>query len=198
MSINQGLSGSVREPTIALMKTILWATLSANGNYARTSERHPPKPQALGDFAKETAAHGNFIVGRTTFEEFQANAQRRPSGPPPKCDIVVVSKSLVLPAGAPAQRAADPQAALALLSTKGHATAVVVGGEHLHNAFLAADLVDELVLLITPWFEDEGLKLILPKGERRETKLIEHASLGGGVIKLRYALGPKDGWCSPS
>jgi hypothetical protein len=70
------------------MKTILWATLSANGNYARRSPRHPPKQEALADFAAETGAYGNFIVGRKTFEELQANAERRPSAPMPQTDIV--------------------------------------------------------------------------------------------------------------
>ncbi len=176
------------------MKTTLWATLSANGNYARTSPRHPPKQEALADFAKETGAYGNFIVGRKTFEEFQANAQRRPSGPMPKTDIVVVSSTLALPPGAPAHVATEPKAALALLSERGHATAVVVGGERLHNAFLAAGLVDELVLVITPWLEDEGFKLLLPRGERRDATLVEHTALGGGLVKLRYALGPSDTW----
>ena len=54
------------------MKTILWATLSANGNYARASAEHPPKPEATADFAEHALAHGNFIVGRRTFEAVQA------------------------------------------------------------------------------------------------------------------------------
>jgi hypothetical protein len=32
------------------MKTILWAALTANGNYAQSSPEHPPKKEALDDF----------------------------------------------------------------------------------------------------------------------------------------------------
>ena len=61
------------------MKTILWATLSANGNYAKASAEHPPKPEALADFAAQARRAGNFIAGRNTFQNFQADASRRPS-----------------------------------------------------------------------------------------------------------------------
>ena len=50
------------------MKTILWATLSANGNYAQSSPENPPKKEAFDDFVKQARAAGNLIVGRRTFE----------------------------------------------------------------------------------------------------------------------------------
>ena len=56
------------------------------------------------------------------------------------------------------------------------------------NAFLAADLVDELVLDVAPALEDEGFKLILPKGRHRPLALLETKPLGGGVVQLRYDL----------
>ncbi|WP_394831012.1 dihydrofolate reductase family protein [Pendulispora rubella] len=177
------------------MKTILWAALSANGNYARSSQRHPPKPEATADFAAHAREHGNFIVGRQTFLEFQENASRRPqSASMDGIDIVVVSSTLALPPGAPAQTAPDARAALALLRGRGHQTALVVGGERTHNAFLSAGLVDEVIVVVTPSFEDEGRKITLSRGERREATLIEHTSLGGGLIRLRYALGSVDTW----
>ncbi|MGZ5968773.1 MAG: dihydrofolate reductase family protein [Polyangiales bacterium] len=172
------------------MRTILWATLSANGNYARSTPRNPPKQEALADFAELTRTHGNFVVGRRTFEEFQARA----GAPMAKTDIVVVSTTLTIPAGAPATSAKDPRAALAVVRERGHETAVVVGGERLHNACLAEGLVDELVLVIAPSFEDEGLKIVLPRGQRRDAELLESKALGGGVMRLRYALGKADAW----
>ncbi|MBP1082398.1 MULTISPECIES: hypothetical protein [Bacillus] len=53
------------------MKTILWATLTANGNYAQSSPENPPKKEVLDDFATQAKAVGNFIVGRRTFEGVQ-------------------------------------------------------------------------------------------------------------------------------
>lgn len=55
------------------MKTILWATLTGNGNYAQSSPENPPKKEALGDFAAHAQAAGNFIVGRRTFEGMLAS-----------------------------------------------------------------------------------------------------------------------------
>jgi len=177
------------------MKTILWATLSANGNYARSSQRHAPKPEATADFAAQARKYGNFVVGRQTFVEFQENASRRPQNASlDGIDVVVVSSTLSLPPGAPARTAADPRAALALLRERGHQAALVVGGERTHNAFLAAGLVDEVIVVVTPSLEDEGRKIVLPRGERRDVTLLEHEPLGGGLIRLRYALGPAEGW----
>jgi dihydrofolate reductase len=170
------------------MKVTLWATLTANGNYARSTKEHPPKPQALADFAEQVAAQRNFIVGKRTFQEFQAQPPRSDSSAGAvfaSADIVVVSSDGTVPAPAVA---ASPAAALAHLKQRGHERALLAGGERLHNAFLAADLVDELVLNIAPGLEDNGLKLVLPQGRYRELTLLGSRELGGGVVQLRYAL----------
>lgn len=170
------------------MKVTLWATITANGNYARSTQAHPPKPQALADFAEQVAAHGNFIVGKRTFQEFQAQPQRSDGSAGAvfaAADIVVISSAASFPAPTIAR---SPEAALAHLRQRGHERALLAGGERLHNAFLAADLVDELLLNIAPGFEDDGLKLVLPQGRYRELGLLGCRELGGGVVQLRYAL----------
>jgi dihydrofolate reductase len=170
------------------MKTILWATLTANGNYARSTPAHPPKPPALADFAAQVAEAGNFIVGRQTFQEFQSQPQRSASDAGEvfaKADLVVVSRSLEAPG---LQLARSPQAALARLRARGHRTALVAGGEQLHNAFLASGLVDELVLNVAPTLEDDGLRLHLPLGGHAELRLLASRDLGEGVLQLRYAM----------
>lgn len=166
----------------------LWATLTANGNYARSTPQHPPQPRALADFAEQVAAHRNFIVGKRTFQEFRAQPQRSDGGASgvfASADIVVVSSASDVPAPAVAP---SPEAALAHLRERGHERALLAGGERLHNAFLAADLVDELVLNVAPGLEDAGLKLELPPGRYRELSLLGSRELGGGVVQLRYAL----------
>jgi dihydrofolate reductase len=162
------------------MKTTLWATLSANGNYARSTAEHPPKPEALGDFAAHVQKTGCFIVGRRTFEGFRAG--NGPSLGP--IDIVVVTRSEI-----PSVRCArTPREALDQLAKLGHTAAVIAGGESLHNACLADDLVDELVFNVAPALEDEGLKVVLPKGGHRDVRLLGVSELGSGVVQLRYAL----------
>lgn len=166
------------------MKTILWATLTANGNYQRNDPQHPPRPEALADFAAHVATTGNFIVGRKTFEGFAAGQPAPAGSPMARATIVVVSSKA--PPGLPA--APGPREALALVRERGFANALLAGGETLHNAFLAADLVDELVLNIAPVLEDDGFKLVLPKGAHRTIALVETKPLGGGVVQLRYDL----------
>lgn len=170
------------------MKTILWATLTANGNYARSTPAHPPKPQALADFAAQVAAYGNFIVGRRTFQEFQAQPQRSDANAGStfaKAEVIVVSGSLQVPGGT---CVTTPEAALARLREGGHERALIAGGERLHNAFLAADLVDELIVNVAPTLEGAGLRILLPEGQHRELTLLTSKALGGGVLQMHYAL----------
>jgi dihydrofolate reductase len=165
------------------MKTILWATLSANGNYAQATPDNPPRPEALRDFAAQATACGNFIVGRKTFEGFAAN------GPNPTfegIDIVVVSSQPVLVPGV--TWAAKPSQALRHMEDRGHKTALLSGGAGLHNSFLASGLVDEAVLNIAPFLEGKGLSIHLAPGSHRNVTLLAVEELGAGVTQLRYSL----------
>ena len=167
------------------MKTILWATLTANGNYAQSSPEHPPKMEALGDFAAQARATGNFIVGRRTFEGMQASG----GNPFGEVDIVVVSQSVKDIPGVKVVE--SPQEALNYLQEKGHTTALLSGGADLHNAFLGQRLVNEVIFNVAPVMEGKGLNLLLDQDhyQYRDVQLLDCKPLGGGVIQLRYALG---------
>ncbi|WP_261304314.1 dihydrofolate reductase family protein [Paenibacillus andongensis] len=166
------------------MKTILWATLAANGNYAQSSPENPPKKEALDDFTKHATAAGNFIVGRRTFEAMKGNG----GGPFADIDIVVVSKSAIEIPGITVAR--SPQEALDLLQQKGHQTALIAGGADLHNAFLSLGLVDELIFNVAPVLEGKGLNLLIDQHDYRykHVELLDSKSLGSGVIQLHYAV----------
>lgn len=165
------------------MKVTLWATLSANGNYARGTPENPPRAEALADFRQEALAHGNFIVGRKTFEGFAAR------GPNPDfrdLDIVVVSRRDTPMTGV--LSATSPRAALALLAARSHGKALISGGETLHNAFLAEGLVDEMIVNIAPVLEGGGLNIHLPAGKHLPTHLVSSRQMEGGLFQLRYRL----------
>jgi dihydrofolate reductase len=171
------------------LKTIIWATLTANGNYAQASAAHPPKRAALEDFAAHAKQVGNFVVGRRTFEAFQSDPRRKVEDAEQAfagIEIVVVSAHK--PDFPGVTRAAAPADALALLERQGYGTALVAGGETLINAFLAQGLVDEFVFNIAPALESNALRLLLPKDHYEELTLLELRDLGGGVAQLRYAL----------
>jgi dihydrofolate reductase len=167
------------------MKTILWATLTANGNYAQSSPEHPPKMEALDDFATQAKTAGNFIVGRRTFEILQAGG----GGALADIDIVVVSKSVKEIPGV--KLVGSPQEALNYLQEKGHKTALLAGGAALHNAFLDQGFVDEVIFNIAPVLEGKGLNLLLDQAhyQYKDVELLDFKSLGGGVVQLRYAVG---------
>jgi dihydrofolate reductase len=167
------------------MKTILWAAMTANGNYAQSSPEHPPKKEALDDFAAQAKAAGNFIVGRQTFEGMRASGG---GGAFADIDIVVVSKSAKEIPGTTV--VGSPQEALNYLQEKGYQTALLSGGADLHNAFLGEGLVDEAIFNVVPVLEGKGLNLLLDKGQyqHKDVQLLDFKSLGGGVIQLHYAV----------
>jgi dihydrofolate reductase len=167
------------------MKTILWATLSANGNYAQSSPENPPKKEALGDFANHAKAAGNFIVGRRTFEGMRASG----GGGFADIDIIVVSNSVRDIPGIKFVK--SPQEAINYLQEKGHQTALLAGGADLHNAFLDQGLVNELIFNIAPVLEGKGLNLLLDKDhyQYKDVQLLDFKSLGGGVFQLHYSVG---------
>lgn len=167
------------------MKTVLWAALTANGNYAQSSPEHPSKPEAFNDFVAQAKAAGNFIVGRKTFENVQAGGNANVF---PTIDIVVLSSSVKDIPGV--KVVGTPQEALDYLQARGHTTALLSAGADLHNAFLSQGLVDELIIVINPVLEGKGLNILLDKDhyQFKDVQLLDFKSLGGGVVQLHYAI----------
>lgn len=167
------------------MKTILWATLTANGNYAQSGPENPPRKEALDDFFTHAKAAGNFIVGRRTFEGMRGSGG---PGPFADIDIVVVSKSATEIPGVKVVR--SPEEALDYLQEKGHQTALISGGADVHNSFLGQGLVDEVIFNVAPILEGRGLNLLIDKDNYRfkQVQLLDCRPLGSGVVQLRYAI----------
>ncbi|MFS0725105.1 dihydrofolate reductase family protein [Paenibacillus sp. 1P07SE] len=167
------------------MKNILWATLTANGNYAQSSPDNPPRKEALEDFFATAKMAGNFIVGRRTFEGMRGNGG---PGPFADIDIVVVSKSATDIPGVKVAR--SPEEATDYLEERGHQTALISGGADIHNSFLGQGLVDELIFNVAPILEGSGLNLLLDKDNYcfKNVQLLECKPLGSGVVQLRYAV----------
>jgi dihydrofolate reductase len=168
------------------MKTILWATLTANGNYAQSSPENPPKKEAFEDFVAQVKATGNFIVGRRTFEGMRGNGNG--GGPFAEVDIVVVSKNAADIPGV--KVASSPQEALNYLLQKSHQTALIAGGAEIHNSFLSYGLVDEVIFNVAPVMEGKGLNLLIDKEnyQYKPVQFLDCKPLGSGVIQLRYAI----------
>ena len=76
------------------MKTILWATLTANGNYAQSGPENPPKKEALEDFTAHAKAAG---IGRRSFEGMRGMVAVD-AAEIPGVTVEIAPGSLILPA----------------------------------------------------------------------------------------------------
>lgn len=166
------------------MKTILWATLVANGNFAQISAENPSHRAAFGDFLARARATGNCIVGRKTFEELAASG----GGSMDDIDMVLVSQTIQEIPGVKVVR--SPQEALTYLQARGYTTVLLAGGATLHNAFLGQGLVDELIFNVVPALEGKGLNLLLDpdRYQYQEATLLGFQSLGNDIVQLHYAV----------
>jgi dihydrofolate reductase len=100
-------------------------------------------------------------------------------------DKVVYSTTLAEPAGPRTriERAFDPEAVRAM---KEQATAdLSVGGPHLAAQALAAGLVDDLHLFLSPVVVGGGTRA-LPEGLRMGLELLAERRFGNGVVHLHY------------
>lgn len=164
------------------MNIILWATLTANGNYARSDEDHPPFQSALADFSKQAKSAGAFIVGRSTFEGFRASGAQMDPG----IQIVVLTSHKLDMPGITSVK--SPEQAITFLEGKGFDKVLLAGGAKLHTSFLNQNLVDEMILNIAPVLEDEGYKILLNKAGYKHLKLLDSMLLDEGIMRLHYKL----------
>lgn len=145
----------------------------------------------MGEYAKNA---GNFIVGRRTFELQLGQSQPTSSdegnvaNPFAGLDIVVISRNSQEIPGV--KVVASPQEAIAYLEEKGHSTAVLAGGAHLHNSFLEQGLVDELILNFSPLLEGKGTNLLLSQDhyEYKEIELLDFQLIGSNIVQVRYSI----------
>lgn len=102
-------------------------------------------------------------------------------------DKVVYSTTLDAPSTprTRVERAFDPEAVRAL--KRDAAADLSIGGPTLAGQALAAGLVDECVLLITPVLVGDGLRA-LPEGVRRDLELLGERSFPNGVVSLRFGV----------
>ena len=162
------------------MKTTLWAAIMANGNYMHGDSDYRWKKQVFDDFDACALAAGNCIVGRKTYEEYVASG-----GGLDGIEVVVVSRTNREIPGVTC--VASPSEALRFLEQKGHANALVGGGDSLLNAFLADNLANEIIFNLTPELGGIGNHVSLPDVEYKPLKLLEVREIGEGILKVSYS-----------
>lgn len=158
------------------MKTILYAGISANGNYGDSDTGQMPKQEELNDLFKHAKEAGNIVMGRRTYEIHGGDDAFA------GLDVVVVSRTASFDG---VKTVGSLHEMLDYLKEKGYGRAFVIGGVTLHNALLTNGQIDELYLNIEPYVE-KGLDLGPTDGRFIELELIEHKHIGAGIIQIHY------------
>jgi len=79
----------------------------------------------------------------------------------------------------------DPRAIVALLESRGHTEAVIIGGTLTVSGFMKAGMVDDLHLIVEPFLFDGGLPLIKDAGDYK-LALVDVKKLSDRTVGLQY------------
>lgn len=82
--------------------------------------------------------------------------------------------------------AGDPAELVRLISERGHERTWLLGGGDLAGQLLAADLVDELILTVSPTLIGRGPALADGETPLRRFRLVELKRFGDDGVRLRY------------
>ncbi|MFC4873644.1 dihydrofolate reductase family protein [Negadavirga shengliensis] len=158
------------------MKTILYAAVTANGNYGDSDAGQMPKQEELNDLFNHAKEAGNIVMGRRTYEIFGGDDTFA------GLDVVVVSRTASFEG---VKTVASLQEMLNYLGEKGYPQAFVIGGVTLHNALLTEGLIDELYINIESYIA-KGLDLGPTDDRFIELELIDHQHIGAGIVQIHY------------
>lgn len=123
------------------------------------------------------------LMGRTTY----LHCLTQGDWPYPDKPTLVLTRANHLPLAGPQIELmhCPPSEALETLQTKGCKRVWLVGGGSLAGNFLAAGLLDELIVSIIPHLLGAGIPLFSIGLEQR-LQLLEQRSFPSGIVQLRY------------
>lgn len=129
------------------------------------------------------ASIDGLLMGRGTYLQCLEFGQ----WPYPDKPCVVMTRSNHLPQGGPLVELlhCSPSEALEALRTKGCQRIWLVGGGSLAGNYLAAGLLDEIIVSIIPHLLGAGIPLFSVGLEQR-LQLLEQRSFPSGIVQMRY------------
>jgi dihydrofolate reductase len=160
------------------MKTILYAGITANGNYGDSDAGQMPKKEELNDLFNHAKEAGNIVMGRRTYEIFGADDTFA------GLDVVVVSSTASFKG---VKTATSLQEMLSYLKEKGYGQAFIIGGVTLHNALLTDGLFDELYINVEPYIA-KGLNLGPTDSRFVDLELVGHKHIGASIVQIHYSM----------
>ena len=159
----------------------------AFGGWAVPYAADPVQGRVMGG---HMAGESDLLFGRRTYEDFHRAWAGRTDNPfSPRLDAgrkFVVSRTLTETlVWANSVLLPDDAAVKALRETEGPGLTVLGSGE-LVRSLLAADLVDELLLLVHPLVLGAGQRLFADVGPRATLRLLDTTPTGAGVLINHY------------
>lgn len=168
------------------MKVIWNPASTLDGNIATADGNSDWPTEADGNlFDDQVRECGAVIVGRNTFEQYKgevfpingATTYVWTHSP----EIGEKYEGVEYISGSPAE-------VVAKLEEKGFSSCVLAGGSITNDAFVAAGLVDEVIVTIYPLMFGAGMRLLSSKDTYIKLKLIETKEIGDDVIRNKYSI----------
>lgn len=148
-------------------------------------------PAMFAQIGKRMAGGGGLLLGRRTYEELFAAWHGRSdnsfSDPLERAPKYVVSRTLTepLPWSNSSLLAGEAPDAVAELKREAPGDLTIFGSGDLIRSLMAAELIDEYLLMIHPLVLGEGRRLFAP-GQHARLRLLESATTPTGVVIAAY------------
>ncbi len=137
-------------------------------------------------FSQLVSSHGNFVIGRKTFETVKKWKDNYSLDEFNHATKVIVSSNKKYKAGTGYSVASSPQEALDLLKSKGFNNILLIGGSELNTSFATHHLIDELIINIESVIIGKGIPLFSEGNFGLNLELIDVKKITKSVVQLRY------------
>lgn len=168
------------------MKVILFMAMSLNGMIAsKSGDENFLSETNWKSFSELAKQHGCFIIGRKTYEAVQKWPDYNFNNIEAKLKIVVsADKSLKLD---PSFLIANsPQEAIEKASSMNFECVLLTGGSTINSAFLAENLIDEVILNIEPAIIGSGVPLFAENEFEKRLSFVESERIANDILQVRY------------
>ncbi len=137
-------------------------------------------------FCSLARKHGNFVVGRKTYDAVRAWSEGYNFDDLSDVTKVIISHAHAEPLPNGYNFVESPEAALGKLCA--YETVLLTGGATINSAFMKLGLIDEVILNVEPVFVGEGLPLFATTDFLRKLELISSEKSVNGIMTLCYKI----------
>ncbi len=142
-------------------------------------------PRHIQDFFADLRRYGTVVMGRGTYAVGLAEGKTNPY---PWLETVVVSKTLgASPDEAVTVIADDAVSSVRELKAKDGEPIWLCGGAALAASLYEAELIDRLVVKISPVLSGGGMPLVGASGKTTKLELVRQQTYASGIVVLEYA-----------